>query len=163
MTSVDTSYNVPKAHRGAASVIYFNYGDSPNTAFFQETLKLKKAMEGYNYTVLLKYETTPSWADLSEEDEKQADIKAPPTTTNLFKYMIQLAQDGYSIDFFNFSHGWEGLFGARNANDDEDRVTAEEITCELAPSKTGLTQMPIRIVWGTNCYGHSLGATWRGV
>jgi hypothetical protein len=147
-----------------ASLIYFNYGDSPYTTFFQETLKLKKAMDGYDRTVLLKYETTPSWADLSEKDEKLADIKAPPTTTNLFKYMIELAQDGYSIDFFNFSHGSPGQFGARNGRDDsENLVTAADITRELAPSKTGFTQMPIRIVWGTNCYGHSLGATWRSV
>jgi hypothetical protein len=165
MSNAHTSYNVPKAHRGAASLIYFNYGESsPYTAFFQETLKLKKAMEGYNCTVLLKHETTPSWADLSEKDEKLADIKAPPTTTNLFKYMIELAQDGYYIDFFNFSHGWEGQFGAKNVrDDDEDRVTTADITRELAPSRTGFTQMPIRIVWGTNCYGHTLGETWRSV
>jgi hypothetical protein len=165
MSSVHTSFNVPKANRGAASLIYFNYGeDSPYTAFFQDTLKLRKAMEGYSYVVLLKDDITPAWADLSEADEKLADIRAAPTRANLFKYMIELARDGYYFDLYKFAHGWTGKFGARNMHDDdENRVTAADITRELAPSKTGFTQMPIRMVWGTNCYGHSLGETWRSV
>jgi hypothetical protein len=165
MSSVNTSYNVPKARRGAASLIYCNYGeDSQYTAFFQDTVKLKKAMEGYDFTVLLKHDTTPSWADLSEADEKLADIKAPPTTTNLFKYMIELAQDGFFFDIYVLAHGWPGQFGAKNVRDyDEDRVTAADITRELASSKTGFTQMPIRMVFPTACYAHSLGETWRSV
>src|SRR5690242_21955317 len=96
---------VPKADK-SASVIYFNYGNSKTTTLVQETLKLSKGMEGYACKVLLKPETLPPWADLSEKDEKMADIKDLPTKTNLFNYMIQLAEDGYYFDFFIFAHGW---------------------------------------------------------
>jgi hypothetical protein len=121
-------------------------------------------MEGYDKKVLLKHETLPSWADLSEKDEKLADIKDIPTKANLFKYIIQLAKDGYDIDLFIFSHGWTDKFKAsKGSHGSEDSVTADDIKNELHPSKTGLAQMPIRIVWGTNCYGQTLGETWRSV
>jgi len=45
----------------------------------------------------------------------------------------------------------------------EDYVTADDIKNELSPAKTGFTQMPIRMEWGTNCYGQTLGETWRSI
>src|SRR6185295_11092162 len=32
-----------------------------------------------------------------------------------------------------------------------------------SPAKTGFTRIPIRILYGCNCYGHSLGESWRSV
>ena len=154
----------PKANKGAASLIYFYYGDSKYNTLGQETLKLKKAMDGYTFKVLLKHELLPSWADLSEKDEKLADIKDLPTRANLFKYLVQLGQDGHHVDLYICSHGWKDKFKASNGTDgSEDYVTADDITSELAPAKTGLTQVPIRAVWGTNCYGQTLGDTWRSI
>ena len=147
-----------------ASLIFFYYGDSEYTTLGQETLKLKKAMEGYDYKVLLKHETLPSWADLSEKDEKLADVKEIPTKANLFKYITQLAKDGYIVDLFIFSHGWSGKFKASaGSHGSTDFVTAEDIKNELRADKTGFTEMPIRIMWGTNCYGKSLDESWRSV
>ncbi len=147
-----------------ASLSFFYYGDSVYNTLGQETLKLKKTMDGYDFKVLLKHETLPSWIDLSEKDEKLADIKDIPTKAKLFKYLIQLAKDGYDIDLYIFSHGWTDQFKAsKGSHGSEDFVTAEDIKNELHPSKTGLAQMPIRIVWGTNCYGQTLGDTWRSV
>lgn len=164
MSSARPALKIPAANRGSASISYLNYGDSKYTTLVQETLKIKKAMEGYNRTVLLKYENLPSWADLSEKDEKLADIKDRPTKTNLFKYIVQLATEGYSIDLFLFAHGWREQFGARNGlPGSEDRVSAADIENELSSSATGFTCMPIRIVWGTNCYGQTLGETWRSI
>jgi hypothetical protein len=154
---------VPQA-KTAASLIFFYYGDSKYNTLGQETLKLKKAMEGYEFIVLLKDEALPSWADLSEKDEKIANVKGIPTKANLFKYIIQLAEDGYYLDLFIFSHGWTGKFKAsKGSHGSEDFVTSEDIKNELHPDKTGFTSMPIRIVWGTNCYGQTLGETWRSV
>ena len=138
------------------------------TQLGQETLKLKKAMDGYKFKVLLKDNSLPSWADLSEKDEKLCDIKELPTRANLFKYLIQLGQDGYYVDIFIFSHGWPKKFKAsdgtnRSENCSVDYVTNDDIMNELAPAKTGLTHMPIRTVWGTNCYGQTLGEPWRSV
>ncbi|MCL5995434.1 MAG: hypothetical protein M1546_05185 [Chloroflexi bacterium] len=121
-------------------------------------------MEDYDRKVLLKFESTPSWLDFSEKDEKLADIKDVPTKTNLFKYLIQLAEEGYFIDLFIFAHGDKGYFGQYGADEGtEHRVTSEDILNRLSPAKTGFVKMPIRIVWGTNCYGQTLGETWRSV
>lgn len=161
---------VPKAPLAnkSASLIFFYYGDSKYTTLGQETVKLKKAMEGYDFKVLLKAETLPSWADLSEKDEKLANIKDLPTKANLFKYLKQLAADGYYIDLFIFSHGWKERFKALPGTklsdcDGGDCVRASDITAELSASQTGFTVIPIRMVWGTNCYGQTLGETWRSV
>jgi hypothetical protein len=156
--------STPKADKGAASIIYFYYGDSIYNTLGQETLKLKKAMDDYKFNVLLKHESLPGWADLSEKDEKLADVKELPTRSNLFKYLIQLGQEGYYVDLYIFSHGWKNKFKASNGtNGSEDYVTADDIANGLSPAKTGLTQVPIRTVWGTNCYGQTLGETWRSV
>ncbi|MEZ4870506.1 MAG: hypothetical protein R3C14_54760 [Caldilineaceae bacterium] len=163
-TIIRPSLKTPAANKGAASIIYFNYGNAPSETLVQETLKLKKGMENYNYTVLLKYEELPNWADLSQKDEKLANVKAEPTKTNLFKYIIQLAEDGYYIDLFLFCHGWEGKFGRLNSSTtSENSVTEADIQYALHPSRTGFTQMPIRAIWGTNCYGQTLGETWRSI
>jgi hypothetical protein len=87
----------PKVTKGAASIVFFYFGDSQYTALFQETVKLKKAMEGYNYTVLLKHDNVPKWLDFSETDEKLADVKALPTEANLVKYIKELSHDGYLL------------------------------------------------------------------
>src|SRR5690242_18979631 len=104
----------PDADKGATSLIYFYYGDSVYNTLGQETLKLKKAMDEYKFKVLLKHEALPNWADLSEKDEKLADIKDLPTRANLFKYLVQLANDGYYIDLYIFSHGWKNKFKSSN-------------------------------------------------
>jgi len=41
-----------------------------------------------------------------------------------------------------------------------DPITASDIRTALHPSTTGFTRIPIRLVWGTNCYGQTLGETW---
>ena len=164
MTSgINPRGKTPRADK-PASLIYFNYGDSKFQTLFQETLKLKKGMEDYDRAVLLKPETLPGWADLSEKDEKLADVKDTPTKTNLFKHLIRLAEDGYYIDLYLFAHGNPGRFGRHDAQaGSEHLITADDIANELSPSATGFTSLPIRIVWGTNCYGHTLGEAWRDV
>jgi hypothetical protein len=154
----------PKANR-SASLIFEFYGDSDLTTLFQETLKLKKAMEDYDFKVLLKDERTASWLDFSEKDEKLANIKDVPTKENLFKYLIQLANDGYYIDLYIFAHGNPGQFSAKpkGPNKDEAYITTDAILSRLSPEATGLTHIPIRIVWGTYCYGQTLGETWRAI
>jgi hypothetical protein len=156
---------VPAVNKGAASLILFYYGkESKYESLGQDTLQLKKAMEGYQYKVLLKHDSLPGWADLSEADEKLADIKDLPTKANLFKYLIQLTADGYYTDLFVFSHGFSQKFMVSNGSyGSEEFVTTTDITNELKPDKTGFTKIPIRIVWGTNCYGQTLGATWRSI
>src|SRR5215467_11282427 len=80
----------PAANKGTASLTLLYYGDSEYKTIAQETLKLKQTMDGYDFKVLLKDNSLPSWLDLSEKDEKLADVKEEPTKANLFKYLIEL-------------------------------------------------------------------------
>jgi len=155
----------PPAQGKTASLLFFYYGDSKYETLGQEALKLKKALEGHDFNVLLKHESLPSWADLSEKDEKLANIKDLPTKANFFKYLVKLAKDGYhDIDVLLFVHGSDGWFKASTGKDkSSDMVTAEDIKAELAPAKTGLPRIPIRAVWGTNCYGSTLLDAWLAV
>ncbi len=147
-----------------ATVLFFYYGDSKFLTVFQETLRMKRAMEGYDFTVLLKHQETPSSIDISEGDERNADIVDIPTQANLFKHLKQVAQDGHMIDLWIFSHGGTGgMRASRGAHGQNDTITAQEIVTELSPAKTGLTQMPIRMLWSTLCYGSTLNGAWTSV
>lgn len=148
--------------RKAASLVFFYYGDSKQITLFQETLRLKRAMQGYDYKVLLKHEVTPSWLDFSEKDEKLADIKAPPTKDNLKKYVVDLAKDGYMIDLYIFAHGSPNLFTASGGSHNNTvYFRSSDVLSILASS--GLSKLPIRVVYQAQCYGQSLNAEWRQI
>ena len=147
-----------------AAVLFFYYGDSKFLTTFQETLRMRRAMEGYDHTVLLKFDTVHPMIDIREGDEREADVVDTPTQANLFKYLKQAASTGHMIDLWIFSHGGPGGFRAsKGTHGENDTVTAQEITSELSPAKTGLTLMPIRMLWSTLCYGSSLNQAWTSV
>jgi len=153
----------PQANRSAALIFYY-YGDSKFITFFQETLKLKKAMEGYSRVVLLKHDEIPNWLDLSTKDEKLADVVASPTRANLFHHLKQLTADGYYIDLYIFSHGSPDSFRVSTGRHGSDgSCTAADILRELASSVTGYKYIPLRMVYNAQCYGQSLGQTWRDI
>lgn len=164
MASPRPALRVPTVSRGVASICCLNYGSSPHTALIQERLRIGKALEGYDVTVLLMPAATPAWAELSTQDEQQATYRELPTRTNLFQSIIRLAEDGYCIDLFLFAHGWRERFGAYEGHlASEDQVSANDIEWELDPHQTGFTQLPIRVVWGSNSYGGTLAESWRAV
>jgi hypothetical protein len=147
-----------------ASILFFYYGDSKYLTVFQETLRMRRAMEGYDLTVLLKHQETPSFIDISEGDERNADVVDAPTQANLFKHLIQAAQSDHMVDLWIFSHGSTGNFrSSAGTHGSVDSVRAQEITTELSPAKTGLTQMPIRMLWTTACYNGSLNSAWTSI
>ncbi len=153
------------AQAKTAVLIHVYYGDSKYRTLAQESLRLVRAMEGHDFKVLLKHESVPGWADLSERDEKQADVKDLPTKANFFKYLLRLARDGYQeVDVLIFAHGDNGKFKASDGKDgSEDWITESDIRRELDPKRTGLSRIPIRTVWGTHCYGSTLNDTWLAV
>ena len=160
--SVRPRAHKPRITKGAASIVFFYFGDSIYTTLAQETVKLKLAMEDYRHVTLLKHDTIPNFFDLSKKDEKLANTITTPTKANLVSQMIELAQDGYMIDLYIFSHGWNNTFrvsGGRHGQNDS--FNTSDITTEFASTRTGLTQMPIRMVYGVNCYGKTMAPTWR--
>src|SRR5262245_51288035 len=98
----------PNPSHGRASLVFHYIGDSRFTLFFQETMKLKKAMEGYDRVVLLKFNELEPWLDFTEGDERAADVVAAPTKANLAKYLKQLADQNYLIDVWIVGHGSSG-------------------------------------------------------
>lgn len=154
-----SSLRTPSADKGCASLVVMYTGDAPETVFFQETLKLKKAMKGYKKVVLLKHNQTESWLDLSEKDEKLADVKDLPTPANLERYLKQLADEGYVIDLYIVGHGTSGRFYlSKGTYGSTNAVTKAEI--EALPAQTGYRQLPIRMVWSSLCYGQTLNSAW---
>jgi hypothetical protein len=155
---------VVRVTKGAASVVFFYYGDSKFITLAQETLRLKTAMEGYQQVVLLKHALIPAPFVLSSADERVADLVIAPTQANLFAQLQRLATEGYLIDLWIFSHGAPGAFVASTGQHGSvDLVGAAEIAAALRPASTGLDALPIRMIWSTLCYGASLNATWREV
>jgi hypothetical protein len=136
------------------SLVFFYYGNSKFLTTFQETLRLKLAMEGYDYIVLLKYDEIPPLIDISEQDERDADVVDDPTPANVFKYLKQMADDGRMIDLWIFSHGGPGSVAD---------ITPSMIKSELSPAKTGFTKVPIRMIWTTACYASTLNEAWSSV
>jgi hypothetical protein len=158
------AYKTPAANRGAASLVYFNYRDAPSARLVRGPLQLRKFMQGYAFRVLLlRHRAAPGFLDLSARDERLADIVAPPTRTNFFARLLDLAAEGYTIDVFLFCHGWKrGFGGADSADAGEDQIENDDIAASLASARTGFTCMPIRIVWGTDCRGCERNAAWLG-
>ncbi|MGH2587287.1 MAG: hypothetical protein ACRDJE_20420 [Dehalococcoidia bacterium] len=154
--------NAPRVTKGSASLVYFYYGDDKFITLCQETLKLKKAMEGYDRVVLLKHDTIPSILDFSEADERLADVVAAPTRANFAYHLKDLARDGYMIDLWIFAHGFRGGFlVSKGRHGDNDAYTKAKIEADLGSVATGLSRLPIRMVWSTLCYGATLNATWQ--
>lgn len=160
-SSDNSNYKTPKAEKSAV-LIYFNFGEnSEYTKLFQDTVKLKKAMKGYQRVVLLKSQEVPSWADFSEGDEKNADVILSPTKGNFFDQIIDLTEKGYRIDLYIFSHGWREQFGPKNNN--AQHISSSDIASRLAPSKTGYKAIPIRMIWSSTCYGNTLSDDWISI
>lgn len=152
---------IPKANKGMASIIFFYLGDSYITNFFQETVPLHKAFDGYKYKVLLKHKTKFAGIKLSKKAIKKANIMAKPTKYNLAKYIIKLTKMGYMIDIWIFSHGNKTKFRvSKGKYGQNDYFYVEDFDKLLSPKKTGYIRLPIRMVYQINCYGAYLNKHW---
>ena len=161
----------PNLNGKKASIIFSYMGDSQFTSFFQETARLKKIMENYDFNVLLKHDQVEPWMDLSEQDERIANIKDVPTKAHLFAYIKRLADEQYTIDIWIFSHGsWDGSFRASfreysTQQENNDIVTPDDIK-DLAGGdggSSGYRALPIRLVHLTSCWGSRLAAAWQKI
>lgn len=95
-----------KGQLGRASLIWFHMGDGPVTTFFQSMgTDLRKAMDGYDFTVLI---IDPSYAGPFLVDAtaiKDADLVLSPYEANLYLGMQEITERGYDMDVWVFSHG----------------------------------------------------------
>jgi len=158
-----TSRPKPRLNGKTACFIWAFWGDDDLTTAGQETMRLKKAMKDYDFKVLMKHNHTPSWIDLSEGDERRADVMLPPTPKNFCEQLVWLAKEGYMIDIFINSHGNNNEFHASSGTHHgrPKRITASLI--RSLPAEAGLSQLPIRMVYQTQCYAASLNNDWRAI
>ena len=149
----------PQVTKGTASFIWCHWGDNQWMTAGQEQMRLKRAMDGYDFKVLMKHNVTPSWLDFSEGDERNADIMMPPTVANFTERLCWLANEGYMIDIFVFSHGWNETFLASTGTfTSNDHIRAS--TIRALPAAAGLACLPIRMVYQTQCHASTLNPAW---
>lgn len=143
-----------------AALVFFYFGeDSYISRLAQETVPTHNALTGYDKAVLLRHETDIHVGDctieLSEAAEKKADVVDTPTAENFVKYLDGLGREGYVVDLYIFSHGWDGQFRvSKGTYGDNSTLTAKYIEDHVDPMK-------LRMVWGCHCYGSTLNDTWR--
>lgn len=132
----------------ALTIFYFN-----DNAFFtlvqNAQVNLQHCIDGYDKSVLLKEDFNPVGQNQPTETRK-------PNRRVFLNHLIELADEGYFIDIFIFTH-----------RDDDKIFLANDLTLtndllkeELASSETGHAELPIRMVYQMNCYGHTFNQTW---
>lgn len=139
-----------------ASLVFFYFGEkSYLRALAQETVQLGLAFEGYSRKVLLKFpEIDAGPFKLNEGVEQGADVLVAPTRENLVRELNALAEAGYAVDIYIFSHGWNNTFlASKGTYGDDANVTGKYLEEHVKP-------MNIRAVWQCNCYGATLNDTW---
>ena len=101
------------------------------------------AFEGYDKSVLLKN----VYNDFPRPDRHVSNT----SEASFFNELIDLADDGYMIDLFVFSHGSDGAI-----NIEGHEITASEIVNELGTGSYAGGKFPLRMVWQINCYGETM-------
>ena len=141
-----------------ASLVFFYFGENSYVnRLAQETVPVHKALDGYDKTVLLRHETEVAGFDMSPKAAKAATIEDIPTKENLAKYLNQLGDEGYEVDVFIFSHGWNNNFRSSNGTyGDNGFVTQSYLEKNVRPLK-------IRMVWQCNCYGSTMNDCWNNL
>lgn len=162
----DTETSTPQSFdNGEAAVVFFYMGDSRFTTTFQELTRLNQALKGYDRKILLKHSLDPQSIS-STAAHNNADRVRQPTRNNFESEIAQLANNGYTIDLYIYSHGW------RNGSDGAFRMsTGSHGTSDLysgsdvrslqstVPTRT----VPLRMVYQINCWGSNLNSAWRDV
>jgi len=136
--------------RKSASLTVFHFGDSPFRTLFQNAqVNLQHCIDGYHRSILLK-------EDFNGVGQTKPTVLLKPNVQVFLGQLASLAKEGYYIDIFFFAHGNED----RIYLDNDKVLTTGLLTSELAFANTGLKILPIRSVYGVNCYGHTFNRTW---
>jgi hypothetical protein len=150
-----------------ASVIYSHWGDSKFRTLFQESqINLANVIEPYHRSILLSHDSMPDWMDGNGKARQLASEVKAPTLQNLAATLESLADQGYTIDLFVFSHGRpEEFVGTNGAYSNPVDMVSSEIRklAQSGSSYTGYASLPIRIVYQMNCYGSTMNDDWRAI
>ncbi|MBI2569296.1 MAG: hypothetical protein HYV63_19945 [Candidatus Schekmanbacteria bacterium] len=151
--------------QGEASILHFYMGDGPVFTIAQDLgTKLDKAMEDYDYTILLKEENNLGAIELSASAENGADEFLSPSESNFFAALRSVVRKGYLVDIWIWAHGsdsgGDGSFKAKGS-----WITGTDLWTNLKPSAIGCNGKlaPIRMVHSISCYHSYMGDYWTKV
>lgn len=169
-TTLSECVEVSKSEmKGSASIVFFYYGDSVFASLFQESLKLKKAMVGYDKSILL-YDKNNTFLSktLSKEAINKADKVVKPTAKNFLNAIKELSESGYYIDIYIFAHGtssdldghyFTALYEPSNDGYVLDKVSMPWLKENL--TNNCANNFPIRFVYSGTCYGSYMNPGWE--
>ncbi|WP_338219452.1 hypothetical protein [Algoriphagus sp. oki45] len=149
--------NVPsrdkKAPTKSASIALFYFDDSDFYTLVQNAqVNLQHCIDGYSKSVLLK-------EDFKSVGQTSPTVLKKPNKAVFLGQLIELAQNGYYIDVYIFAHGnTDMIFFGNNLV-----LTPGELADAVSKEKTGLNELPIRMVYQMNCYGRSFNQTWLSI
>lgn len=131
----------PAANKRAAIALFY-YDDGFFFTLAQNAgVNLNWTMTGYDKTVLLKEKILKNYGQ---------NISGQPTSTNLLKYMKQLANEGYYIDLYLFTHG------SKTGVSLKDGVLTPNELRQALGHIYGKGKFPIRMVYQGLCWGSEM-------
>ncbi len=145
-----TTETVPEGYypNKSASLTIALFDDSPFFNLIQNAqLAYGNCFEGYDKSVLLK-------RTYSGSRKPDRHLKNPSKAT-FFSELKALAEDGYYIDIFIFSHGFDNKISLL---ENQEEITGEDIIEELYDNAGQFSRgkFPIRLVYGVHCFGATL-------
>lgn len=140
-----------------ASLVFFYFGDSPFITIAQETVPVGMALEGYDRSVLLHFETKIGPFHISASDEKCANVVEAPTAENLKNQLIDLRKGGYMVDLFLFGHGSDRMLRVSTGRPGRSSMVSADWFDALVPG------MDMNIAWQCQCWGASWNRTWAKI
>lgn len=152
--------------KGEAAVVFFYFNDSYLTTLAQETMDLSLAYQNTKHQVLLIDENeTDTTKFIKSEAINSAEDTAMPTKANFFNAIRTVAEQGYVVNLWIFSHGSR----ITNSNGEEityfvakdGKITSEDILAELGSD--GCDEVPIRMVYTVACYNSGMNDKWQEV
>lgn len=132
----------------SASLTIALFDDTPFFNLVQNAqLAYGNYFEGYDKSVLLK--RTYNGSRKPDRHLKN------PSKASFFAELKALAADGYFIDVFIFSHGFEDKISLL---ENQEEITGQDILNELyyGGGEFANGKFPIRLVYGVHCFGASL-------
>jgi hypothetical protein len=139
----------------SASLTLVLFDDSPFFNLVQNAqIAYGNCFEGYDKSVLLKRRYNGK--------RKPTRHLQNPSRVTFFSELKALAEEGYYIDIFIFSHGFKDNISLL---ENQEEILAEHIIEELYDGGGAFAKgkFPIRLVYGVNCYGASLRNDWLQV
>jgi hypothetical protein len=136
----------------SASLTVFHFtGDPPIYTLVQNAqVNLQHCIDGYDKSIMLK-------EDFKSVGQTEPTKVLKPNRVVFMNQLLELAEEGYYIDVYIFTHGLPDKIVLNN----EKNLTPDDLLSVKNDCKHGI--LPIRMVYQMNCYGRTFNQTWLDV